>query len=73
MREENDVDVVLGESIMSASENLFDIAGEYPLKMKIVGVLRPSGTPDDRAGLREALRRRERAGVLYLEYRAGKR
>ncbi len=38
-----------GDSIMSASESVFDIAGVYPLKMRIVGVLRPSGTPDDLA------------------------
>jgi putative ABC transport system permease protein len=34
---------------MSSPESVFDLAGVYPLKMKVVGVLRPSGTPDDRA------------------------
>jgi putative ABC transport system permease protein len=34
---------------MSAPESVFDIAGVYPLKMKVVGVLRPRGTPDDHA------------------------
>ncbi len=38
-----------GDSIVSSPENLFDIAGIYPLKMPVVGVLAPTGTPDDRA------------------------
>ena len=38
-----------GDSVMSAPENVFDIAGVYPLKMQIVGVLQPTGTPDDLA------------------------
>ena len=38
-----------GDSVISASETVFDMAGVYPLKMHVVGVLHPSGTPDDRA------------------------
>ncbi|MEK6235938.1 MAG: ABC transporter permease [Planctomycetales bacterium] len=38
-----------GDAIVSTPENAFDLAGAYPLKMKIVGVLAPSGTPDDLA------------------------
>lgn len=38
-----------GDSMLSQSENFFDLAGVYPLKMKVVGVLRASGTPDDTA------------------------
>jgi putative ABC transport system permease protein len=38
-----------GDSVMSLPESVFDIAGVYPLKMHIVGVLRPTGTPDDLA------------------------
>ena len=38
-----------GDSVMSAPESVFDIAGVYPLRMKVVGILKPSGTPDDRA------------------------
>lgn len=38
-----------GESVLSAAENVFDLAGVYPLKMRVVGVLEPTGTPDDRA------------------------
>jgi putative ABC transport system permease protein len=38
-----------GDSIVSSPENLFDLAGVYPLKMPVVGVLAPTGTPDDKA------------------------
>ena len=38
-----------GASVMSTPESVFDIAGVYPLKMKVVGVLKSTGTPDDRA------------------------
>ncbi len=38
-----------GDYVVSSTDNLFDIAGVYPLKMKVVGVLRPSDSPDDRA------------------------
>ncbi len=39
----------VGDSIISTPESAFDLAGIYPLKMQIVGVLEYSGTPDDRA------------------------
>ena len=39
----------IGDHILSSSEDIFNIAGVYPLKMKIVGVLSQSGTPDDHA------------------------
>jgi len=38
-----------GDSLMSSPETLFDLAGIYPLKMQVVGVLARSYTPDDRA------------------------
>jgi putative ABC transport system permease protein len=38
-----------GDSLVSSPENLFDLAGIYPLKMKIVGVLHRSHTSDDLA------------------------
>ncbi len=38
-----------GDYIVSSPENLFDIAGVYPLKMKISGVLVASSSADDRA------------------------
>lgn len=36
-----------GDSIVSSAETLFDVAGVYPLKMHVVGILAPAGTPDD--------------------------
>ena len=38
-----------GDSIVSSPDNLFDIAGIYPLKMKVAGVLARSHTTDDLA------------------------
>jgi putative ABC transport system permease protein len=38
-----------GDTLLSAPENAFDLAGVYPLKMQVVGVLHASHTPDDRA------------------------
>ena len=38
-----------GDYIMSSPETLFDIAGVYPLKMKITGVLAPTHSADDLA------------------------
>ena len=34
---------------MTDPENVFDIAGSYPVKLRVMGVLQASGTPDDRA------------------------
>ena len=39
----------LGGQVMSSPESVFDITGVYPLKMNIVGILEPTGTPDDDA------------------------
>jgi putative ABC transport system permease protein len=36
-----------GDYIVSSPETLFDIAGVYPLKMKIAGVLAPNHSADD--------------------------
>ena len=38
-----------GDSVLSSPESVFDLAGVYPLKMKVVGVLAPSHSPDDEA------------------------
>ena len=38
-----------GDALISTPENPFDLAGVYPLKMQVVGVLKPSHSPDDRA------------------------
>ena len=36
-----------GDSILSAPRNAFDLAGDYPLKLKITGVLKRTHSPDD--------------------------
>jgi len=38
-----------GDKLASSPEQLFDLAGVYPLRMRVTGVLRAAGTPDDRA------------------------
>ncbi len=38
-----------GEALVSSPESVFDLAGVYPLKMKIAGVLAPAFNQDDRA------------------------
>ena len=39
----------VGDTVISSPENVFDIAGVYPLKMPVVGILEPSFSPDDDA------------------------
>ena len=39
----------VGDYVISSPESVFDLAGIYPLKMPIVGVLAPSFSPDDEA------------------------
>lgn len=41
--------VGVGDSLISSPENFFDLAGIYPLKMSVVGVLESSESPDDQA------------------------
>lgn len=41
--------LVVGDTILSSPDNVFNFGGAYALKMKIVGVLARSGQPDDRA------------------------
>lgn len=43
------LDLAPGDSLLSAPETVFDLAGVYPLRMRVVGVLAPSHSPDDRA------------------------
>lgn len=38
-----------GDSLPTAPDNPFDLAGAYPLKLKVTGVLAKTHTPDDRA------------------------
>ena len=41
--------VGVGDTLTSSPETVFDLAGVYPLKLRVVGVLAPAHTPDDRA------------------------
>ncbi len=43
------LDLEPGSSIVSSPESIFDLAGVYPLKMNVVGVLEKSYTSDDLA------------------------
>jgi putative ABC transport system permease protein len=38
-----------GDEVISSPESVFDLAGVYPLKMKVTGVLEPHHGPDDDA------------------------
>jgi putative ABC transport system permease protein len=38
-----------GDAVVSSPESVFDLAGVYPLKMRVAGVLAPAHTADDRA------------------------
>ncbi len=42
-----DLGLVPGDSLVSSPENLFDLAGVYPLKMKVAGILAPTHSADD--------------------------
>lgn len=42
-----DLGLTVGDRILTDTSNLYDISSSYPLKMAVVGVLAPSGTPDD--------------------------
>ena len=39
----------VGDHVITSPESVFDLAGVYPLKMPVVGVLSPSLSPDDEA------------------------
>jgi len=43
------LDVKPGDAVISSPEAVFDLAGVYPLKMKVAGVLNRAFTPDDDA------------------------
>ncbi len=38
-----------GARMMTDPENVFDIAGSYPVNLRVTGILAPRGTPDDGA------------------------
>ena len=48
-RAAEDLKLKPGDSLVSSPESLFDLAGVYPLKMKVVGVLEKAHTSDDLA------------------------
>ena len=48
-----------GDHVVSSPETVFDLAGVYPLKMRVTGVLAPAGDAGRRGGLR---RRQDRLG-----------
>jgi len=41
--------VSAGDHVVSSPESVFDLAGVYPLRMPVAGVLEPAGSPDDHA------------------------
>jgi len=43
----DDLNLTVGDKLISSPENLFDLAGQYPLQMNIVGILAATGTSDD--------------------------
>jgi putative ABC transport system permease protein len=43
------LDLGPGQHLVSTPAGAFDVAGSFPLKMAVVGVLAPTGTPDDEA------------------------
>jgi len=43
------LDLEPGDEVISSPESVFDLAGVYPLKMKVTGVLEPRYGPDDHA------------------------
>ncbi len=43
------LEVEPGDSVTTSPSTMFDLAGVYPLRMRIAGILAPSQSPDDRA------------------------
>jgi len=44
-----DLGISAGDTVVSSPESVFDLAGVYPLKMQVVGVLAPAFSEDDNA------------------------
>ncbi len=44
-----DMQLTVGDHVISSPESVFDLAGVYPLKMPVVGILAPGFSPDDEA------------------------
>lgn len=45
------LNVGVGEAVISTPAGAFDVAGSFPLKMPVVGILKPTGNADDQAVL----------------------
>jgi putative ABC transport system permease protein len=45
----DELQLIVGDAVISSPESVFDIAGVYPLKMPVVGILEPAFSPDDNA------------------------
>ncbi len=45
----HELEMAPGDSLISSPESVFDLAGVYPLKINITGILAPTGGPDDDA------------------------
>jgi putative ABC transport system permease protein len=43
------LNAMVGDSVISTPAGAFDVAGTFPLKMPVVGILAPTGTADDEA------------------------
>jgi putative ABC transport system permease protein len=43
------LDAAPGDGVVTAPESVFDVTGTYPVRLRVVGVLAPTGTPDDEA------------------------
>jgi putative ABC transport system permease protein len=43
------LNLAVGDSVLSSPENLFDLAGVYPLKMTVTGILSKTNSADDKA------------------------
>jgi len=44
-----DFNLAAGDTVRSDLSNLYNIAGAYPILLKVTGILAPTGTPDDAA------------------------
>ncbi len=45
----NALSLTAGDHLVTSPETVFDVAGTYPIRLNVVGVLKPTGTPDDKA------------------------
>ena len=43
------LNISVGEAVISTPAGAFDVAGTFPLKMPVVGILKPTGNADDQA------------------------